>query len=86
MQAYTVHLIAHVDPVKYVLLKPIFLGRLTRWGLLLTEYEIIYISQKAIKRQALAGFLADHPILQHGKFQTTFLMRRYFMLTFFLHG
>ena len=62
MQAYTVHLIAHVDPVKYVLSKPILLGRLTRWGLLLTEYEIIYISQKTIKRQALAGFLVDHPI------------------------
>ena len=62
MQAYTVHLIAHVDPIKYVLSKLILLGRLAIWGLLLIEYEIIYIPQKAIKRQALADFLADHPI------------------------
>ena len=43
MQAYTVHLIAHADPIKYVLSKPVISGRLARWGLLLTEYEIIYI-------------------------------------------
>ena len=43
MQVYTIHLIAHADPVKYVLSKPVLSGRLVRWGLLLTEYEIIYI-------------------------------------------
>ncbi|RVW60032.1 hypothetical protein CK203_089491 [Vitis vinifera] len=83
--AYTVHLIAHADPIKYVLSKPVLSG-LARWGLLLTEYEIIYIPQKAIKGQALADFLADHPIPTHGKFQMTSLMRRSFMLTFFLRG
>ncbi|RVW89464.1 Retrovirus-related Pol polyprotein from transposon 17.6 [Vitis vinifera] len=62
MQAYIVHLIAHVDPIKYVLSKPVLSGRLAKWGLLLTKYEIIYIPQKAIKGQALADFLADHPI------------------------
>ena len=63
MQAYTIHLIAYNNPIKYVLSKPILLGRLARWGLLLTEYEIIYIPQKTIKGQALVEFLADHPIL-----------------------
>ena len=62
MWVYTVHLIAHADPVKYVLSKPVLLGWLARWGLLLTKYEIIYIPQNAIKGQALADFLADHPI------------------------
>ena len=46
-----------------MLSKPILLGRLARWGLLLSEYEIIYIPQKTIKGQALVEFLADHPIL-----------------------
>ena len=62
MQAYTVNLIAHADPIKYVLSKLVLSGQLARWGLLLTEYEIIYIPQKAIKGQALADFLADHLI------------------------
>ena len=55
-----VHLIAHVDPIKYALSKPILSRWLSRWRLLLTEYEIIYISQKAIKGQALVDFLAIH--------------------------
>ena len=62
MQAYMIHLIAHVDPIKYVPSKPIILGWLARWGLLLTEYEIICIPQKAIKRQTLADLLENHLI------------------------
>ena len=42
--------------------KPILSGRLAKWALLLQEFEIIYIPQKVIKRQALANFLANHPI------------------------
>ena len=62
MKAYIVHLIAHVDSIKYVLSKPVLSGRLAIWGLLLTEYEIIYNPQKAIKGQALVDSLVDHPI------------------------
>ncbi|KAB5519344.1 hypothetical protein DKX38_023663 [Salix brachista] len=32
------------------------------------KFEIVYVSQKAIKGQALADFLADHPILDEWKF------------------
>ena len=42
--------------------KPVLSDRLARWSLLLQEFEIIYVPQKAIKGQALADFLADHPI------------------------
>ena len=59
MQAYKVHLIAHVEPIKYVLSKPVLSGRLARWRLLFIEYNI---PQKAIKGQTLADFLAYHPI------------------------
>ena len=62
MQAYTVHLISHANPIKYMLSKQVLSGRLARWGLLLTEYEIIYILQKTIKGQTLGDLLANHPI------------------------
>ncbi|KAA0025936.1 uncharacterized protein E6C27_scaffold34G002400 [Cucumis melo var. makuwa] len=62
MQAFTVHLVAKVDPIKYVLSRPIISGRLAKWVVLLQQYDIVYIPQKAIKGQALADFLADHPI------------------------
>ncbi|KAM2301621.1 hypothetical protein ACFX1S_032518 [Malus domestica] len=62
MHAYTIHLVAKADPVKYVMSKPVLTGRLAKWALLLNQYEIIYIPAKAVKGQALADFLADHPI------------------------
>ncbi|KAM1242895.1 hypothetical protein ACFX2G_035203 [Malus domestica] len=62
MHAYTIHLVAKADPVKYVMSKPVLTGRLVKWALLLNQYEIIYVPAKAVKGQALADFLADHPI------------------------
>ncbi|KAI5324479.1 hypothetical protein L3X38_033552 [Prunus dulcis] len=35
---------------------------LTKWALLLNQYEIIYTLAKVVKGQAVADFLADHPI------------------------
>jgi Reverse transcriptase-like len=37
-------------------------GRLAKWAIILTEFDITYTPQKAIKGQALADFLAAHPI------------------------
>ncbi|XP_016647068.1 PREDICTED: uncharacterized protein LOC107880307 [Prunus mume] len=62
MQAFTVHLIARSDLVRYVISKPVLMGRLAKWALLLNQYEIIYTPAKAVKGQAVADFLADHPI------------------------
>ncbi|XP_061999282.1 uncharacterized protein LOC133716611 [Rosa rugosa] len=62
MQAYTVHLVARADPVKFVMSQLVLTGRMAKWALLLNQYEIIYIPAKAVKGQALADFLADHPI------------------------
>ncbi|KAM1158254.1 hypothetical protein ACFX19_032122 [Malus domestica] len=62
MHAYTIHLVAKADPVKYVMSKPVLTGRLAKWALLLNQYKIIYVPAKVVKGQALADFLADHPI------------------------
>ncbi|XP_022897669.1 uncharacterized protein LOC111411361 [Olea europaea var. sylvestris] len=42
--------------------RPILSGRIGKWALLLFEFDIKFIPQKAIKEQALVDFLADHPI------------------------
>uniref|UniRef100_A0A2N9GLW9 Uncharacterized protein n=1 Tax=Fagus sylvatica TaxID=28930 RepID=A0A2N9GLW9_FAGSY len=41
---------------------PVISGRLAKWSVAFQEFEIAYVPQKAIKGQALANFLADHPI------------------------
>ena len=42
--------------------RPMLTGRLAKWAIILTKFEIAYFSQKAIKGQALADFLAEHPV------------------------
>ena len=42
--------------------KLVLLRRLAKWALLLQEFEIVYVQQKAVKGQALADFLAEHPV------------------------
>ncbi|KAM1763676.1 hypothetical protein ACFX11_002997 [Malus domestica] len=63
MHAYTIYLVTKVDPVKYVMSKPVLTCRLAKWTLHLNQDEIIYVPAKTVKGQALADFLADHPIL-----------------------
>ncbi|XP_039138784.1 uncharacterized protein LOC120276118 [Dioscorea cayenensis subsp. rotundata] len=42
--------------------RPLLTGRLAKWALILMEFDITYTPQKAIKGQALADFLAAHPL------------------------
>ena len=49
-------------PSKYILSRPVIFGQLAKWSVAFQEFEIVYVLQKAIKGQALANFLADHPI------------------------
>ena len=35
---------------------------IAQWAVLLQQYDLAYVPQKAVKGQALADFLADHPI------------------------
>ena len=36
--------------------------RLAKWAVILKQYDLVYVPQRATKGQALADFLADHPI------------------------
>ena len=44
-----------------MLFRPILRGRMGKWSLVLVEFHLVYVPQKAIKGQALANFLVDHP-------------------------
>ena len=62
LQAHSIQLVSRLDLIKYIMTKPVLSRRLAKWALLLQEFEIIYVQQKAVKGQALANFLVDHPI------------------------
>ena len=57
-EVYTIKVISPAYPVKFVITRPIFLGRLARRSILFNQYDIIYTPQKVVKRKVLANFLA----------------------------
>ncbi|XP_077222195.1 uncharacterized protein LOC143856039 [Tasmannia lanceolata] len=52
-------LISRMDQMKYLFEKPALIGRTTRWLLLLSEFEITYVTQKSVKSRIIAEQLAD---------------------------
>ena len=65
MLSHTTWLISKLDPVKYIYEKPALTGRIARWQVLLSEFNIVYVTQKAIKGSALADYLAQQPLLDY---------------------
>ncbi|KAL6312017.1 hypothetical protein AAG906_022095 [Vitis piasezkii] len=59
MTEYSVHLISRLDPLRYLFDRPALTGRLMRWLVLLTEFDIQYVSQKSIKGSIVADHLAS---------------------------
>ncbi|RVW67082.1 hypothetical protein CK203_063739 [Vitis vinifera] len=62
MTEYSVCLISRLDPLRYLFDRPALTGRLMRWLVLLTEFDIQYVSQKSIKGSIVADHLASLPI------------------------
>ena len=48
--------------MKFIMTRPVLLGRLARWSILFNQYVIIYTPQKDVKGQALSNFLVYHPL------------------------
>jgi hypothetical protein len=64
----TIHVVSRVNPLRILMTKPTSLNsRLANWAILLSQYNMIFTPQKAVKGQALADFLAAHPIPETSK-------------------
>ena len=72
MLAHTTHLIAKIDPLKHLFSKATLTGRLAKWMMVLSEFDIEYIERKAIKGQAIADQLADFPVKDSMPIQVEF--------------
>ena len=53
MLSHTIHVISKADPLKYLFEKPALNGRLSRWLVMLAEFDLKYIPQKSIKGSAV---------------------------------
>ena len=59
MTEYSVCLISRLDPLRYLFDKPTLTGRLIRWLVLLSEFDIQYVSQKSIKGTIVVDHLVS---------------------------
>ena len=63
-----------VNPLPILMTKSGSLNsKLAKWTILLSQYDITFVFEKAIKDQALADFLSDHPISKTLKLHTDIL-------------
>ncbi|XP_027169433.1 uncharacterized protein LOC113769160 [Coffea eugenioides] len=58
---YTTYLISRSDPLKYLLEKSMPTGRMAKWQMILSEFDIVFTTQKAVKGQVIADHLAENP-------------------------
>ena len=58
-QSYRVQVISKMDPMKYLYATPSLVGKLSRWLIFLSEFDIKYLKKKVIKGRAVVEFLAQ---------------------------
>lgn len=62
MVCHTTLSISKMDPINYIFEKPLGTRRIARWHILLIEYDIQYVTKKAIKGSVLSDYLAHQPV------------------------
>ncbi|KAA3470710.1 reverse transcriptase [Gossypium australe] len=73
MLYHTIWLISKLDPLKYIMESIALNGRMARWQILLSEFDIIYVNQKAVKGSAIANFLASRALEDYEPLNFNFL-------------
>ena len=63
MLYHTTWLITKIDPIKYLFQAPTLSGRIVRWQVLLSKYDIVYVSQKVVKGYFITKFLASQALM-----------------------
>lgn len=73
MLSHTTWLVSKMDPIKYIFEKLALTSWIARWQVLLLEYDIVYVTQKATKGNSLAEYLVHYPIEDYQSMQCEFL-------------
>ena len=78
---YSVHLISRLDLLRYLFDRPTLAGRLMRWLVLLTKFDIQYISWKSIKGSIIVDHLASLPTIESRLVDDDFLDDEFTIMT-----
>ena len=58
-QSYKIQAILKIDPLRYLFQVPALTGKMSQWLVLLTEFDIEYITTKVIKGRAVAAAVLE---------------------------
>lgn len=81
MLSHKIQLIAHFYPLKYLLSKATLIGRLVKWVMILSEFNIEYVDRKAMKDKIITNQLAKTPIQDNNPLLVDFHDEFIFTLT-----
>ncbi|KAA3481784.1 RNA-directed DNA polymerase (Reverse transcriptase), Ribonuclease H [Gossypium australe] len=73
MLYHTTWLISKLDPQKYMIESTALNGRIARWQILLSKFDIVYVNQKAVKGSAIVDFLASRALEDYEPLNFIFL-------------
>jgi len=54
-----------MDPIKYVFKSPYLPGRIAKWQVIPSQYDIVYMTRKSVKGSIIADLLAENPIEEY---------------------
>ena len=74
-------LVSRLDPLRYLFDRLVLTGRLMRWLVLLTEFDIQYVTQKSVKGSVVADHLASFPISDNIPIDDDFLNEQFISMT-----
>ena len=55
MLTHTIHVVSHIDPLKYLFEKSTLNWRLSRWIVMLAEFDLKFMPQKSIKGSVVSS-------------------------------
>ena len=70
---YSIFLVSRLDPLRYLFDWLVLTGRLMRWLVLLTEFDIQYVIRKSVKGSIVADHLASLPVFDDKPIDDDFL-------------
>ncbi|XP_058009380.1 uncharacterized protein LOC131183173 [Hevea brasiliensis] len=71
-QTHQVIVVSQMDPLKYLFEVPTLVGKLAKWLVLLSEFDIVYETRKTIKGRVVAEFLSENPVNEEEEVETAF--------------
>lgn len=72
MLAHKIQLIDKIDSLKYLQRKITLTGRLVKWVMVLSEFDIKYVDRKEIKGQLIVDRLAKGSLIDNNQIQIEF--------------